>query len=82
MPRPDERQHRRDDKTAEPREVDESQAPPVSKTQKKTEMHALQELGETLVALDPRRFAELAAEVSLDPRLVEAIVEARSISAW
>ena len=82
MPRPDERQRRRDDKTAEPRDGDESRDPPVSKTRKKAEMHALQDLGEALVALDSRRFAELAAEVSLDPRLVEAIVEARSISAW
>lgn len=45
-------------------------------------MHALQDLGEALVALDHGRLAELAAEVALPPRLVEAIVEARSISAW
>jgi ribosome-associated protein len=86
MPRPDERQRRRDDKTTGPRAADmpadESGDPPLSKTRKKAEMHALQDLGEALVALDSRRFAELAADVSLDPRLVEAIVEARSISAW
>ena len=84
MPRPDERDRRRapDDTAAEPREVGTSSDLPLSKTRKKAEMHALQDLGEALVALDPRRFAELAAEVSLDPRLVEAIAEARSISAW
>jgi ribosome-associated protein len=82
MPRPDERQHSRDAKTAELGGVDESRDVPVSKKRKKAEMHALQDLGEALVALDPRRFAELAAEIPLDPRLVEAIVEARSISAW
>jgi ribosome-associated protein len=34
------------------------------------------------VALDSRRLSELAAEIPLPARLVEAIVEARSISAW
>ena len=37
-------------------------------------MHALQDLGEALVALDPKRLAELAAEVALPERLVDAIV--------
>lgn len=45
-------------------------------------MHALQDLGEALVAVDQGRLAELAADVPLPPNLVEAIVEARSISAW
>jgi ribosome-associated protein len=88
MSRPDERERRRarNDTTAEPhavdRPADESGVVPVSKTRRKAEMHALQDLGEALVALDSRRLGELAAEVPLDPRLVEAIVEARSISAW
>jgi len=88
MPRPDERERRRarEDTVAEPGAVDTpadgSADPAASKTRKKAEMHALQDLGEALVALDARRFSELAAEVALDPRLVDAIVEARSISAW
>ena len=45
-------------------------------------MHALQDLGVTLVELPPQRFAELAREDELPERLVEAIVEARSITAW
>ena len=88
MPRPDERERRRarEDTVAEPGAVDapadESADLSTSKTRKKAEMHALQDLGEALVALDARRFSELAAEVALDPRLVQAIVEARSITAW
>ena len=45
-------------------------------------MHALQDLGEALVALEPKRLAELAAEVDLPETLVEAIREARAITAW
>jgi len=45
-------------------------------------MHALQDMGEALIALDPKRLADLAAEVSLPSTLVDAIVEARSITAW
>ena len=45
-------------------------------------MHALQELGASLIALEPNRLAELAAEVGLPDRLVEAIVAARAITAW
>ncbi len=45
-------------------------------------MHSLQDLGEALVALEPKRFAELAAGVELPERLVEAIVAARTITAW
>ena len=58
-------------------------APPVaSKTRRKAAMHALQDLGEALVALEAKRLAELAAEVALPDALVEAIREARSITAW
>jgi ribosome-associated protein len=84
MPRPDERERRRarDDTPPEAGDVDASLDLPVSKTRRKAEMHALQDLGEALVALDQGRLAELAADVPLPPNLVEAIVEARSISAW
>lgn len=53
-----------------------------SKTRRKAEMHARQDLGEALVALEPRRFSEIAAEVALPERLVDAIVAARGITAW
>jgi ribosome-associated protein len=53
-----------------------------SKTRRKAEMHALQDLGEALVGLDAKRLAELAAEVGLPERLHDAIREARSITAW
>ena len=55
---------------------------PASKTRRKAAMHALQDLGEALVELDPRRLADLAAELDLPERLVEAIAEARGITAW
>ncbi len=45
-------------------------------------MHELQEMGEALVALDSKRLAQLAADAPLPARLVDAIVEARSITAW
>ena len=45
-------------------------------------MHALQDLGEALIALDPKRLAELAIEAALPERLVDAINQARSITAW
>ena len=53
-----------------------------SKTRRKAAMHALQDLGEALVGLDPRRLAELAAEAELPERLVDAITQARTITAW
>src|SRR5262245_26735579 len=84
MPRPDERERRRvrNDTNGEAQDLDASLDRPASKTQRKAEMHALQDLGEALVALDPGRLAELASGVPLPPTLVDAIVEARSISAW
>ena len=64
-------------------EADAADAPrPPSKTRRKAAMHALQDLGEALIELSPRRFADLAAEVDLPERLVEAIGEARTITAW
>jgi ribosome-associated protein len=53
------------------------QGEPPSKTRRKHAMHALQDLGEALVALDPRRLREL----DLPERLVDAIVQARGIRA-
>jgi ribosome-associated protein len=86
MPRPDERALRRPRPGAN---ASGSAAPdnapddrPASKTRRKAEMHALQDVGEALVALDPKRLAELAAEVALPDRLVDAVREARSITAW
>jgi ribosome-associated protein len=49
----------------------------VSKTRRKAQMHALQDLGEALVALDPAKLAQL----DLPERLVDAIAEASSIRA-
>lgn len=48
-----------------------------SKTRRKHAMHALQDLGEALVALDPRRLAQL----DLPERLVDAVLQARGIRA-
>jgi len=78
MSRPDEQHHRRS--AADPAAGDDHE--PRSKSQQKREMHALQELGEALVALDAKRFAELAAEIDLPERLVDAITAARGITAW
>jgi ribosome-associated protein len=49
----------------------------VSKTRRKAQMHALQDLGEALVALDPAKLAQ----IGLPERLVDAIAQARSIRA-
>jgi ribosome-associated protein len=48
-----------------------------SKTRRKHAMHALQDLGEALVALDPGRLREL----DLPERLIDAVVQARGIRA-
>ena len=45
-------------------------------------MHALQDLGEALTLLDPKRLLELASEAQLPDRLTDAIREASSITAW
>ena len=83
MPRPDERErHPRTNTTQAPDDSDVLHNSPPSKTRRKAEMHALQDMGEALVALDPKRLAQLAAEAPLPARLVDAIVEARSITAW
>ncbi|MEP7064002.1 MAG: ribosome biogenesis factor YjgA [Betaproteobacteria bacterium] len=49
---------------------------PLSKTKRKNAMHDLQELGKSLVALDPRRLAEF----DLPERLADAIRDARTIT--
>ena len=49
---------------------------PVSKTRRKHAMHALQDLGEELVSLDPARLATL----SLPERLHDAVLLARGIT--
>ena len=49
-----------------------------SKTRRKAEMHALQDLGEAMVRLTPARLAALA----LPERLADAIAEARQITRW
>ncbi len=54
----------------------------VSKTQRKAQMHSLQDLGEAIVALEPRQLAGLFEQVELPERLREAVVEARAITAW
>ena len=84
MPRPDERDRRRPhgDANADGPDAAATEDLPPSKTRRKAEMHALQDMGETLVGLDAKRLAMLAEEAALPPRLVEAIVEARSITAW
>ena len=55
---------------------------PLSKTRRKAAMHDLQDLGEALVELSPKRLDLIAAEAELPERLIDAIVEARSITAW
>ena len=64
------------------RDDDSNAVAPPSKTQRKATMHALQDLGEALVKLDARWLSDLAAEVHLPERLVDAIVAARTITAW
>jgi len=55
---------------------------PPSKTRRKAQMHALQDMGEALVGLEPKRLAALAAEASLPEALLDAIRDARAITAW
>jgi ribosome-associated protein len=82
MALPDDKRHRRSRATGTdtPPPADPVAAP--SKTRRKAEMHDLRDLGETLVALDARRLAELAVETELPERLVDAITQARTITAW
>jgi ribosome-associated protein len=61
----------------EPHDADSPSVEAPSKTRRKHAMHALQDLGEALIALDPRRLNDL----DLPERLVDAIVQARGIRA-
>ncbi|MEO5702265.1 MAG: ribosome biogenesis factor YjgA [Casimicrobiaceae bacterium] len=54
---------------------------PPSKTRRKAAMHALQDVGEAMVELEPRQFAALLRDVLLPERLRDALVEARNITA-
>ncbi len=80
MPRTDEQRHLR--RSAEARNGAEPAPAPPSKSQVKRDMHALQQLGERLVALDAARFALLARETGMSERLIDAVSAARSITAW
>jgi ribosome-associated protein len=82
MTLPDDKRHRRTRASATdvPDPADPAAAP--SKTRRKAAMHDLQDLGEALVALDAKRLAEIAAEAELPERLVDAIAQARTITAW
>jgi len=83
MSRPDETMRRRPRQDAAAVADDaHGEAAPPSKTRRKAEMHSLQDLGEALVALEPKRLAELAADAELPERLVEAVGAARTITAW
>ncbi len=62
-------------RTAPRRRVEEL---PVSKTRRKKEMHALQDLGEALIALPAGQLASLA----LPESLADAIAEARRITGF
>jgi ribosome-associated protein len=66
---------------APPVDAGDATPPPPSKTRLKADMHALQDLGEALVALDARRFDVVVEEAALPERLVDAIRAARSITA-
>jgi ribosome-associated protein len=63
-------------RTDEQHDAADAGAPP-SKTRRKHAMHALQDLGSALVALDPRRLKELG----LPERLTDAVMQARGITA-
>jgi ribosome-associated protein len=79
---PDDKHPRRNRKSFRHPPVEVDPTAPLSKTRQKAAMHDLQELGEALVALDDRRLAEIAEEAALPERLVEAVTQARSITAW
>ena len=86
MPRPDERVLRKSRTSGESavEALGEGERPdkPPSKTRRKAAMHVLQHLGESLVVLDNRHYAELAAALAFPDALVEAIRDARTITAW
>jgi ribosome-associated protein len=81
MSRPDEQQRRRHRDAAAAPGPSAQDAPP-SKTRRKAEMHALQDLGERLIGLDDGKLDALAAEALLPERLQDAVRDARKINAW
>lgn len=80
MSRPDESHRKQHLPAAEPRPADVEEAA-ESKTRRKATMHALQDLGEALVDLEPRQLALLLTDVELPERLSEAVLQARGIHA-
>lgn len=80
MPRPDEQQRGKPVRDNTP-DMAPGEETPLSKTRRKAAMHALQDIGEQLVDLEPRQFNALLAAVELPERLRDAIVEARAITA-
>jgi ribosome-associated protein len=82
MNRPDEREHQSAPAATPAVGEPDAGARAPSKSRRKAQMHALQDLGEALVRLEPSRLAALAADVALPERLCDAIREARSITAW
>lgn len=67
----------RNERQVEPQDNEPLADAAPSKTRRKHAMHALQNLGEALVALDPKRLRGL----DLPERLVDAILQARGITA-
>ncbi len=67
----------RNERQSEPQDGEPQADAAPSKTRRKHAMHALQDLGEALVALDPKRLKVL----DLPERLVDAILQARGITA-
>ena len=82
MPRADELHRRRVRDAAATAAAPGPDELPPSKTRRKAEMHALQDLGERLVGIDDGKLGTLATEALLPERLVEAVRAARKISAW
>jgi ribosome-associated protein len=78
---PDELEPTSTEARTHPRPTDPAADKP-SKTRRKADMHALQDLGVALVELEPKRLDVLAADTRLPERLVDAIREARGITAW
>lgn len=58
--------------------IDADHDPPLSKTRRKKDMHALQALGEALVELKPAQLAR----IELPERLADAVAQARRISGF
>jgi ribosome-associated protein len=82
MPRADELQRRRRRDDATPAASTGPDGLPPSKTRRKAEMHALQDLGERLIGIDDGKLDSLAADALLPERLVDAVRQARKITAW